>query len=164
MSAAPMPRFSRKTPETLLVRPATSDDVPAMIKLEKHAVTAAHWSAGHYEKLLSGSGPPRTALVIEEDGSLQGFLVARDLGTEWEIENIAIAGPARRRGLGTRLLGEFLDRVRHGGARAVFLEVRESNLAARTLYEKWAFEESSRRKHYYQDPPEDAVIYRLNLA
>ena len=68
-----------------------------------------------------------------------GFIAGRAVGEEWEIENIAVAGPARRRGLGTRLLGEFLDLARDRGAEAVFLEVRESNLAARRLYEKWAF-------------------------
>ena len=78
--------------------------------------------------------PRRQALVIETDG-IQGFLVARALDKEWEIENMAVSGPARRHGLGTRLLGEFLDRVRVAGAQGVFLEVRESNHAARALYE-----------------------------
>jgi ribosomal-protein-alanine N-acetyltransferase len=83
------------------------------------------------------------------------------VGREWEIENIAVAGPARRRGLGTRLLGELLDQARDRGADAVFLEVRESNRAARALYEKWAFLESGRRRGYYKDQEEDAIVYRL---
>jgi len=83
---------------------------------------------------------------------------------EWEIENIALAGPARRRGLGTRLLGEFLDLARAQGAEAVFLEVRESNRAARALYEKWSFMRSGRRQRYYKDPEEDAILYRLGFA
>ena len=79
-------------------------------------------------------------------------MIARVVGEEWEIENIAVAGSARRRGLGTRLLGELLDMARAKGAAAVFLEVRESNQAARALYEKWAFLESGRRRGYYRDP------------
>jgi ribosomal-protein-alanine N-acetyltransferase len=82
---------------------------------------------------------------------------------EWEIENIAVSGPARRRGLGSHLLGEFLDMVRDQGGQAVFLEVRESNQAARKLYEKWAFCEAGRRKGYYQDPPEDALLFRFSF-
>ena len=78
--------------------------------------------------------------------------------------NIAVAGPARRRGLGTRLLGEFLDLARARGADAVFLEVRESNRAARALYEKWAFLECGRRRRYYQDPDEDAILYRIGFT
>jgi ribosomal protein S18 acetylase RimI-like enzyme len=75
-----------------------------------------------------------------------------------------VAGPARRRGFGTRLLGEFLRRAQSEGATAIFLEVRESNHAARSLYEKWAFSESGRRPRYYTQPEEDAIVYRLALS
>lgn len=144
-------------------RPATPGDIPAMMAVEKHAVTASHWSVQQYEALFSETGPNHVALVIEEDSAIQGFLVARSVEREWEIENIAVAGPARRRGLGSGLLGEFLDLVRQHGAESVFLEVRESNRAARALYEKWAFVEAARRESYYREPEEDAVVYRLVL-
>jgi ribosomal-protein-alanine N-acetyltransferase len=153
-----------KLETALRVRPATAADIPVMLALEKHAVTAAHWSPERYQEVFatapSSHGNRRLALVIEE-ATVQGFLVARVVDREWEIENIAVCGPARRRGLGTRLLGEFLDAARAEGADAVFLEVRESNHAARALYEKWAFVESGRRKRYYRDPEEDAIVYRL---
>jgi [ribosomal protein S18]-alanine N-acetyltransferase len=135
-----------------------------MMALEKHAVTAAHWSAEQYQTMFARSGPHRVALIIEEDTRIRGFLVARVLKPEWEIENVAIADPAQRQGLGTRLLGEFLDLARRQGTQAVFLEVRESNLAARALYEKRAFLESGRRKRHYSNPEEDAIVYRLSFA
>jgi len=159
-----------------------------MMALEKHAVTAAHWPRTHYEEILApgvepppqglkprssttrptsvapASSPRRLALVLEEETAVQGFLVARVVDCEWELENIAIAGRARRRGLGTRLLGEFLNLARGQGAQSVFLEVREGNRSARALYEKWAFEESGRRSRYYHDPEEDAVVYRLSFV
>ena len=146
--------------------------------LQKHAATAAHWSVEQYEALFRASSPARIALVVEEENQeetnqeeenqqceaeVQGFVIARAVGVEWEIENIAIAGPARRHGLGTRLLGEFLDLAKGRGGEAVFLEVRESNHAARSVYEKWAFMESGRRQKYYKDPQEDAILYRLDL-
>jgi ribosomal-protein-alanine acetyltransferase len=157
-----------------------------MTVLEKHAATAAHWSRERYEQIFTrpeyagdcggAGGTParqpagrrryktqRVALVIEES-TVQGFLIARAVDTEWEIENIAVSSPARRRGLGARLLGEFLDLARGQNAEAVFLEVRESNHAARALYEKWAFVESGRRPRYYREPEEDAVLYRLHFA
>jgi ribosomal-protein-alanine N-acetyltransferase len=146
------------------VRPATPADIPAMMRLVNHSATAAHWSREQYDQVFGGDSPRRVALVIEEAPGLQGFLVAHEVTAEWEIENIAVAGAARRRGLGTRLLGEFLDRVRAEGATAVFLEVRESNRAARSLYRKWAFEESGRRACYYTQPEEDAIVYRLGFA
>lgn len=148
----------------LLVRPAVPADIPVMMALERHAATAAHWSAAQHQDAFTGAGPRRLALVIEEDAVVCGFLVARAVGNEWEIENLAVAGTARRRGLGTRLLGEFLTRVRDEGAAAVFLEVRESNHAARRLYEKWAFVESGCRSQYYQHPPEDAILYRFDFT
>lgn len=148
----------------LSIRPATVADLPAMMSLEKHSATAAHWSAEQYADLFGGSSPGRVALTVLEDSRVQGFVIARVLGDEWEIENIAVAGPARRRGLGTRLLGELLDMARSRGATAMFLEVRESNQAARALYEKWAFLESGRRRTYYQDPQEDAILYRLDFV
>jgi ribosomal-protein-alanine acetyltransferase len=157
----------------LSVRAAVSTDLPALMALQKHAATAAHWSVEQYEALFRASSPARIALVVEEknqeaenqqcEAEVQGFVIARAVGVEWEIENIAIAGPARRRGLGTRLLGEFLDLAKARGGEAVFLEVRDSNHAARSLYEKWAFTESGRRKKYYKDPQEDAILYRLDL-
>jgi [ribosomal protein S18]-alanine N-acetyltransferase len=146
------------------VRPATPADIPAMMRLVNHSATAAHWSHEQYDRVFGGDSPRRMALVIEEALALQGFLVAHEVQFEWEIENLAIAGAARRRGLGTRLLGEFLDRVRAEGANAVFLEVRESNRAARSLYERWAFEASGRRARYYTQPEEDAIVYRLGFA
>jgi ribosomal-protein-alanine acetyltransferase len=148
----------------LSIRPATSTDLPAMMALEKHAAAAAHWSAGQYQAIFCPSNPSRIALIIEAGAEIQGCAVARTVGTEWEIENLSISLPARRRGWGTRLLGELLDRARASGAKSVCLEVRASNRAARALYEKWSFTENGRRKKYYQDPEEDAVLYRLGLA
>jgi len=151
----------------LSIRPADSTDLLAMLAIEKHAATAAHWSIEQYEALFRASG--QIALIIQEEtqqekAQVQGFIIARAIGVEWEIENIALAGPARRRGLGTRLLGEFLDLARAQGAEAVFLEVRESNRAARALYEKWSFMRSGRRQKYYKDPEEDAILYRHGFA
>jgi len=145
------------------VRRATPANIPAMLALERHAATAAHWREDDYQRMFAApEAATRIALVIEEE-QVVGFIVARALGEEWEIENVAVAGQARRRGLGTRLLGELLDLARNSGARAVFLEVRESNLAARALYEKWAFVESGRRKGYYREPEEDALIYKFDF-
>jgi ribosomal-protein-alanine N-acetyltransferase len=148
----------------MLIRPATEADIPALLRLAQHSATAAQWTLGQYHNLFSSTSPRRIALVIEQASHVQGFLVAQAIPPEWEIENIAIAPDARRRGLGTRLLGEFLDRARAEGAQAVFLEVRESNHAARSLYEKWAFVECGRRVRYFQNPQEDAIAYLYSFT
>jgi ribosomal-protein-alanine acetyltransferase len=148
---------------TLSIRAATVADLSAIMELEKRAATAAHWSTAQYEAMFRTSDPERVALILEEEAELQGFVIARVVAEEWEIENIAVTGSARQRGLGTRLVGELLDLARAKGTAAVFLEVRESNRAARALYEKWAFLESGSRRGYYADPQEDAILYRLDL-
>jgi len=149
---------------SIKIRDATRADIPAMLELEQHAATAAHWTMADYERIFSETSVRRVALVLEQKEKVAGFVVARVVGEEWELENIAIAGPARRHGLGTRLVGELLDLARHQGAAAIFLEVRESNHAARSLYEKWAFVESGRRAGYYESPVEDAVLYKFSFA
>jgi [ribosomal protein S18]-alanine N-acetyltransferase len=148
--------------KTVRVRPACEADLPRLVEIAAHSVTAAQWNQAEYVKLFaSGAMQSRATLVIEDGGEVAGFIVGKQIDHEWEIENIAVTGDARRRGLGTRLLGEFLDLVRSRGGREIFLEVRESNHAARALYEKWAFVEAGRRKAYYQHPPEDALIFRF---
>ena len=146
------------------VRPAEPRDLPRLKQIAAHAATGAQWNPAEYENLFSGDATQgRTALVLEDDNEVAGFIVGRQIADEWEIENVAIHGPARRRGLGACLLGEFLDLARGRGGKQVFLEVRESNHAARGLYEKWAFTEAGRRKMYYHNPDEDALILALRF-
>src|SRR5437763_10968876 len=128
------------------LRAAKPTDVPEIMALAKHSATAASWTESHYRAIFQQGSRQRVALVIEHEGEVRGFVVAQTPGAgEWEIENIVIAGEARRRGWGSHLLGALLDQVRADGAHEVYLEVRESNRAARMLYEKWAVVESGRR-------------------
>lgn len=161
------------------VRPARPSDQPRLVEIASHSATAAQWNQTEYLKLFAAEQPDaqpqidllagdaqsktqsRTALVVEQSGEVVGFIVGRQVGDEWEIENIAVTGSARRCGLGSRLVGEMLDVARSHGGSSVFLEVRESNRAARSLYEKWAFIEVGRRKMYYQNPAEDALVLKF---
>lgn len=146
----------------ILVRHAVPADLPHLVEIAKTSATAAHWNHDEYAKLVAPEMvQERITLVIEQDGVVAGFIVGRPLAEEWEIENIAVRGPARRRGLGSHLLGEFLNLAQKRGGKEVFLEVRQSNQAARALYEKRAFIECGRRSAYYQNPAEDAVILKF---
>ena len=145
----------------LRIRPATPDDVPAIMALEKSAITAAHWSPEQYQAVFSSAS--RVALIAEENASVQGFLIAR-CGIEWEIENVVVAEPALKHGVGTQLVGKLLDLARGHRVETVLLEVRETNTAARALYEKFHFVENGRRRKYYRDPEEDAILYTIRLT
>ena len=144
----------------MIIRPATRADIPCMLRLIEHSPTASRWSRQDYEGLFDANTFRRVALLCEDQSQVQGLLIAQGIGDEWEIENLAIAPEVRRRGFATKLLEGFLDQARAEGARAVFLEVRDSNRPARSLYEKSGFKEVGRRPRYYSQPIEDAVLYR----
>ena len=158
----------------MTIRPATLDDISFMMNLERACSTAAHWSEQQYEQLFhaTGFGAERLVLVIEgmldagsdEEGAsghaetLLGFLVARRVASGWELENIVVASEARRKGLGRSLLEALTARAIETHSDSVFLEVRESNGAARALYHKAGFVETGRRRSYYANPVEDAIL------
>jgi ribosomal protein S18 acetylase RimI-like enzyme len=124
--------------------------------LERQCATAAHWTEKQYRQALQREGVERLVLAAEASplkasdsgtpGDLIGFLVARHLAPEWELENIVVAPTVRRKGLGMRLLDALLAAAQETHSDAVFLEVRESNAAARTLYEKAGFLQTGRRE------------------
>jgi ribosomal-protein-alanine N-acetyltransferase len=148
-----------------------------MTDLERQCPTAAHWTEHQYLEALredKTGGGERLVLIVDEDrraalplqpqqpSGLLGFLVARRVGLDWELENIVVAPAARRKGLGARLLGELITRAQDASSDSIFLEVRESN-QARILYERSGFEQIGRRTRYYVNPPEDAILYRRRL-
>jgi ribosomal-protein-alanine N-acetyltransferase len=146
----------------ICVRAGIAADLRRMTEIARYSATSTQWAQAEYEKLAKQESN-REFLVVVEDDRVCGFIVGCGAAEEWEIENIAVSGDARRRGLGTRLMGEFLDRVRARGGTEIYLEVRESNYAARKLYEKWGFVEDGRRKSYYQNPPEDAILLKFSF-
>jgi ribosomal-protein-alanine N-acetyltransferase len=135
-----------------------------MIALASDGPSAAHWAEEIYQGLFRPEGLPRLLLVLEEATKMLAFVIVLCCGTEWEVENIVVGGDVRRRGLGDRLLSELLARGASGGAEWIILEVRESNRAARGLYEKRGFVEGGCRPAYYSDPPEDSILYRFSFA
>ena len=151
----------------MLIRAANPGDVPSIRALERQAETAAHWAEREYDALFAPDAPARIALVAAEESDttlLHGFVIARCALDDWEIENIVVAREDRRISIGTKLIRELLRRAHVGGATSVLLEVRESNLAARRLYEKLGFSEQGRRSNYYREPAEDALLLRISIA
>jgi len=91
-----------------------------------------------------------------------GFVILRRAGDEGELFQIAVDNAARRQGAADILMGAALDYASEKSLSSVFLEVRKSNEAAIGLYKKHGFEPVRRRKDYYSDPVEDAVIMVKN--
>ena len=83
---------------------------------------------------------------------------------ESDITNITVSGECRRQGIATALLEELFRRCPEKGVTVIHLEVRESNAPARALYEKHGFIIDGRRKNYYTDPAEDAILMTKTLS
>jgi [ribosomal protein S18]-alanine N-acetyltransferase len=136
----------------ITVRKATHEDLEELLRIQRESLPqAAEWSAGALLAGLEG------CFAAQKGDRVVGFLLYRQLGSaEWEILNLAVDQQTRRQGVASRLIEEFL-----GGANGdVYLEVRESNHAARALYARWGFSEDGWRRGYYHHPVEDAVVMK----
>lgn len=102
-------------------------------------------------------------LAAEEDGALAGYVGSQMVPPEADMMNLAVAPAHRREGIGQRLLDALCAELRVRKITSLALEVRVSNAAARTLYEKNGFTLAGCRKKYYVNPIEDALILRKEL-
>jgi ribosomal-protein-alanine N-acetyltransferase len=153
---------------TLLVRRAAPEDLAQIAEIEA-ASFADPWTVEAFASSLAFE-QVRFFVAEErsEDGAggcvLLGYVVALVMADEGEIANLAVSPAARRRGLGGLLLDRATAEVVELGVRALYLEVRESNVAARALYESKAFRPVGRRRAYYRNPLEDALLLRRDLV
>lgn len=146
------------------VRPASPADLPAILALEQSSPSAAHWRESAYRAMFDPDAPQRIALLLEDSNQqLHGFAIARISGNDCELENIVVKESSRRSGYGRKLLHTVIAAATLQRITQVLLEVRESNQAARSFYEKLGFEFLGRRRSYYANPTEDALNYRIQL-
>ncbi len=146
-----------------MIRSATAEDIPAILAIEGKAEHAAHWPQEKYREMFESETSQRFVLVLEDRGAIRGFAIGHVLDQECEIENLVIATDFRRRGWGSKLLQNVIDAASDAGVTAFFLEVRESNAAARALYNRTGFEENGRRRQYYREPEEDGILLTFRL-
>jgi ribosomal-protein-alanine N-acetyltransferase len=147
---------------TFHVRRFKATDASTIQQILAQSPEAAAWSTKSFEQLDVNDQP---AWVVEQNKTILGFLVARTLPPdEAEILNLAIAKSYRRTGAASALLEAAIAQLSRAQIRQLYLEVRESNLAAISLYEKNNFRRSGRRPHYYRDPNEAAVLLVRELT
>lgn len=156
---------------TLTIRRAVATDIERVAAIERVSFSDP-WSFETFSAALAlrhlrflvaegagretGGGPAEPALV--------GYVVALVMADEGEIADVAVAPDARRRGVARMLIERVAAEVMQEGVRALHLEVRESNAAARALYGAMGFAQVGRRRGYYQQPSEDALLLRRDLA
>jgi [ribosomal protein S18]-alanine N-acetyltransferase len=129
------------------IRLATQDDLAAIAEIQRASREAAAWDPLDFD-----------CNVAEEGGRVVGFLVTRQVAPdEREILNLAVHPEYRRCGIAKSLLGRAMEVARGHW----FLEVRESNAAAISLYRSLGFEAAGRRENYYSAPAEAAIVMRI---
>ena len=134
-----------------VIRPGCPRDLAEFAAIQASSPEAAHWDAADYLQYDF-----RVCLC---HGRVAGFLVARRVAPdESELLNLVVAPEFRRKGLARALLKE----LRTAPAASLYLEVRESNQAARNLYKSMGFQEVNIRPEYYQAPPEAAIVMKFH--
>jgi ribosomal-protein-alanine N-acetyltransferase len=143
----------------LLIRRMTLDDLPTVVALDQLSFSLP-WPERSFRFEVADNAASR-CWVAEVDGRVVAMLVGWLLVDEIHIATIATHPDYRRQGIGRKLLSYALSRALEEGAQSSFLEVREGNLAAQEMYRQFGYQATGRRKRYYRDNDEDAILMTL---
>ena len=133
----------------------SGQDLKEICEIESHSFSDP-WSEQTFSMIADTENC--LFLVLKENKRVIGYTLVSSVADEAEVLNVAIHKDFRRRGLARRLLEEAFATVDNAGVKKVYLEVRESNCAARSLYRSLGFESCAIRRSYYRNPTENAVI------
>lgn len=147
----------------VLIEAVSKLELGEIVELER-ASFSDPWSEASFAAVLNEPAAFFAAAHDSTSHRVAGYVVAWFVADEGEIANLAVREPTRRRGLGAALLDAALDEGRRRGAQAIYLEVRDSNVAARGLYASRDFAEVGRRRDYYRKPVEDAIVLRRSVG
>lgn len=138
-----------------------SRDLDEVVAIERASFTLP-WSRGAFLYEMEQNRVAR-CFVVREDARVVGYVCVWEIGDEVHVTNVAVHPDCRQRGIGRMLMSMVLDDARTRRLRIVGLEVRPSNREALPLYESFGFKVVGRRKGYYYDTGEDALVMELKL-
>ena len=141
-------------PTDLVLRRLSYSDLPQVIGIERRSFPTP-WSLAMF--VLELSKPSGICMAATQGGRVVGYLVCSRYDAVWHLMNICVDPDKRRHGIAAALLRRLLERIDDPGAQLT-LEVRHSNEPAIALYERFGFRGAGRRRRYYQDNGEDALI------
>jgi ribosomal-protein-alanine N-acetyltransferase len=144
----------------LFIRKMALNDLRQVIEIDQISFPLP-WPPHSFRYELTDN-PASRCWVAESDGRIIAMLVGWLIVDEIHIATLATHPAFRRRGIGKRLLLHALRAARAEGAVEAFLEVRESNETAQEMYRSFGFMEDGRRREYYKNNNEDAILMRLN--
>lgn len=142
------------------VRTAREGDLDEVARIERD-LFADPWSRRSFSGLVGAANVAFTVACVEE--RVVGYSVVIVAEPESELANIAVDRQGQGRGIGRSLLASAMTEARGQGCSDMWLEVRESNAAARAMYASAGFAEVGRRARYYSKPVEDAIVMRVEL-
>ena len=157
-------------PGNVFIERMTEHDLLEVVEIEEQSGLSRWGWAAYYAEL---QGNNRDLMLVAYAGEakaprvsqrLAGYIVARIGANELHINNVAVRERYRRQGIGLSLLERILEEGRRRGAEVAFLELRAGNEAALSLYERCGFRVTARRKKYYSDPSEDALVMTIQLG
>ena len=137
------------------IREMTGEDLEQVAKLEQELFSTP-WSYQSFQSALSRGDT--IYLVAEKDGRVVGYCGLMQILDEGDITHVAVDASCRRRHVAQSMLRHLLLLAKNRGVSQITLEVRESNLAARGLYQKLGFAEEGLRRNFYEKPTEHGVI------
>ena len=142
----------------MMITKMTENHVAQVAELEKICFGTEAWSersvVSELENKLS------LWLVAIVGGAVAGYVGSQTVIDESDMMNVAVHPEHRRQGIAEMLINDLVDALKEKGIHSLMLEVRASNEPAIALYEKLGFEQVGRRKNYYRNPREDALILR----
>jgi len=148
----------------IAIRSAVASDLERLIEISTMAAAAPQWSKSQFASMLdaeSDAALRRIVLVAESEAVVVGFIVVAVLADEAEIESVAADVGHRRCGIGRALCQAMIETLKEMAVVHLRLEVRESNTSARALYEALGLRAVGKRREYYSDPVEDALVMEL---
>ena len=156
----------------LTIRAAEASDLDAIWEIETSVFGAEAWSREMMREELAADFRSYVVLVARaagagdepESDTVHGYGGLLMVGTEGDIQTIAVAPDVRGGGYGRKLMDTLLDTAAAAGVREVFLEVRADNPVAITLYASLGFVELGIRAGYYQPDNVDAIVMRLAMS
>lgn len=150
------------SPTKIILRKMIPDDADEIAEIEIKTFAMPWRREDFWREALNENAE---YIVAEVDGKIVAYAGAWISFNEAEVMNVAVAENFRGQGLGKKIFAALIDAVKIRGARAITLEVRPSNSVAIKLYESFGLKSVGRRKKYYLDNGEDALImWNTNLG
>ena len=146
-------------PGDLRLRRLGYGDLPSVISIERRSFPTP-WSLAMF--VLELSKPSGICLAAEDSDGMVGYLVCARYDDVWHLMNVAVHPERRRRGIATELIERLFEEA--GPGARFTLEVRVSNSSAIEMYRRFGFRSAGRRRRYYHDNGEDALIMWLEAA